>query len=90
MGLLLHKERVMLHNCIYFKKWCAGKARISGECVYLMRPRQPMRGESTAFPAGVELARLPVDERLGLGELFKCAHILIGHTAGNFAENLWQ
>lgn len=49
-----------------------------------------MRGESTAFPAGVELARLPVDERLGLEELFKCAHILIDHTASNFAENLWQ
>lgn len=38
------------------------------------------------------LSPLPLvyDERLGLGELLKCAHILIDHTAGNFVENLWQ
>ena len=38
------------------------------------------------------LSPLPLayDERLSLGELLKSAHVVIDHTTGNYAENLWH
>lgn len=38
------------------------------------------------------LSPLPLayDEKLSLGELLKCAHVLIDHTSGDFVENLWN
>lgn len=38
------------------------------------------------------LSPLPLayDERLSLGELFKCAHVVIDNTTGNCVENLWH
>lgn len=38
------------------------------------------------------LSSLPLayDERLSLGELLKCAHVVIDYTIGNYVENLWH
>lgn len=38
------------------------------------------------------LSPLPLiyDERLGLTELLKSAHVMIDHTTGNYVENLWH